>query len=120
LADSGWIGVMGVAVGRWPRCQERTTSTYVQRRSDTANRKRQEVTERHAEFKQIYTRYQLAADRLENAIRELSEARRLAISEHSISAQGTQNQKKRLSPRSGSTMKPVKFLSSWRRSRPGR
>ena len=47
---------------------------------------RQEVTERHAELKQIYTRYKLAVDRLESAIREFSEARRLAISEHGISA----------------------------------
>jgi hypothetical protein len=35
-----------------------------------------EMTKRREELVQIYTRYQLAADRLENAIRELAEARR--------------------------------------------
>jgi hypothetical protein len=55
--------------------------TYVQRRSDAANRKGQEAAARHIELKQIYTRYQLAIDRLENEIRELSKACQLAISE---------------------------------------
>lgn len=84
MADSGWIAVVGVAVGGGLAAGSALLQTYLQRRSDTANRKRQEVTERRAELKQIYTRYQLAIDGLENAIRELSKARHLAISEHGI------------------------------------
>jgi hypothetical protein len=57
---------------------------FVQRRSDAANRERQEVTDRRTELKAIYTRYQLAADRLEEAIRVLSEARQLELAERDI------------------------------------
>jgi hypothetical protein len=88
LASSGWIAVAGVALGGVLAAGSALLQTFVQGRSERANRKRQQVAERHAELKQIYVRYQLAVDRLENAIREMSETRRSVISPPGGSAAG--------------------------------
>jgi hypothetical protein len=91
LADSGWIAVAGAAVGGSLTGAIALFQTRSQRRFDTlkiredrkwseqVTAKEQdhvEMTRRRDELVQIYTRYQLAADRLENAVRELAEARR--------------------------------------------
>jgi len=91
LADSGWVAVAGVLVGGsltgtialyQARSQQRfdTLKIHEDRRwSEQVTAKEREhieITKRREELVQIYTRYQLAADRLENAIRELAEARR--------------------------------------------
>jgi hypothetical protein len=90
LADSGWIVVAGAVVGgsltgtvaflqaRWQhkfdaaKSQEdrRWTEQVTARERDHA-----EMTRRRDELLEIYTRYQLAADRLENAVRELADVR---------------------------------------------
>jgi len=54
-------------------------------KSAKEDREYKEITERRADLLRIYTRYQLAADRLENAIRDLAEVRH-AISEGDIKA----------------------------------
>ena len=91
LADSGWIAVAGVVVGGsltgaiallQARSQHRfdTVKSQEDRKwaehVDTKERDHVEMTRRRDELVQTYTRYQLAADRLENAVRELAEARR--------------------------------------------
>jgi hypothetical protein len=91
LADSGWIAVAGAAVGgtltgalalfqaRSQRRFDRSKAAEDRRWNEhvaATERDHAEMTRRRDELVQIYTRYQLAADRLENAIRELAEARR--------------------------------------------
>jgi hypothetical protein len=91
LADSGWIAVAGVVVGGsltgaialfQARSQQRFDTFKIQQdrkwneQVTAKEREHIEMTKRREELVQIYTRYQLPADRLENAIRELAEARR--------------------------------------------
>lgn len=84
LPDSAWIAVVGVAVGGVLASGSALLQPYVQRRFDAANRERQEVTDRHADLRVIYTRYSLAVDGLEEAIRVFSKARQLELSERDI------------------------------------
>ena len=81
MVDSAWIAVVGVAVGGVLASGSALIQPFVQRRFDTANRERQEVKDRHADLRVIYTRYQLAIDALEEAIRVFSIARQLELSE---------------------------------------
>jgi hypothetical protein len=86
LADSGWITVVGVAAGGGPAGAVALFQTGLQRRSASEDREHRQITERRAALLEVYTRYQLAADRLENAIRDLAGARRLAKSERGMGA----------------------------------
>jgi hypothetical protein len=95
LADSGWIVVVAAAVGgsltgaialiQAQRQQKRDAEKadrdhkWAEEQSDKEH-ERQDLAERRASVLQVYTRYQLAADRLENAIRELANSRRAAAS----------------------------------------
>ena len=89
MADSGLIAIAGAVVGGGltgviallqARGQHRfdTFKTQEERkwneRVTAKERENIELTKRRDELVQIYTRYQLAADRLENAVRELAEA----------------------------------------------
>jgi len=91
VADSGWLVVAGAVVGGaltgtialfQARSQHRLDVFKLQEerkwneRVVAKERDHAEMTKRSEKLLQIYTRYQLAADRLENAIRELAEARR--------------------------------------------
>ncbi len=94
MADSGWIAVAGVLIGGGltgtiallqARSQHRFDTFKIQEdriwNEHVAAKERDhlEMTKRHDELVQIYTRYQLAADRLENAVRALAEARGAGI-----------------------------------------
>lgn len=96
LADSGWIAVAGAVVGgslagiiallqvRWQHKFDTTKSREERQwteRATTKERDHVEMVRRRDELLEIYTRYQLAADRVENAVRELTDARRAAHSD---------------------------------------
>jgi hypothetical protein len=85
LVDSGWIAVVGVAVGGSLTAAVTLLQARYNAKSAKEDREYKEITERRADLLKIYTRYQLAADRLENAIRDLAEVRH-AISEGDIKA----------------------------------
>ncbi len=85
LVDSGWIAVVGVAVGGSLTAAVTLLQARYNVKSAKEDREYKEITERRADLLKIYTRYQLAADRLENAIRDLAEVRH-AISEGDIKA----------------------------------
>ncbi len=85
MVDSGWIAVVGVAVGGSLTAAVTLLQARYNAKSAKEDREYKEITERRADLLKIYTRYQLAADRLENAIRDLAEVRH-AISEGDIKA----------------------------------
>jgi hypothetical protein len=104
LADSGWIVVVGTVVGGGltgaiallqARSQQRFETKKVKEDRGWAEhvsgeeRQHKETAERHAALMQIYTRYQLAVDRLENAIRELAKSRHPEISDDRVSAKNS-------------------------------
>ena len=84
LADSGWIAVAGVVVGGGLAGTIGLLQARAQNRFDIVkareDRDYKEVTDQRAALMQVYIRYQLAADRLENAIRELAPTRLPATS----------------------------------------
>jgi hypothetical protein len=90
LADSGWIAVVGVVVGGSLAGTIGLLQARSQNQFETVKEKKdreyKEITEQRAALMQIYTRYQLAADRLENAIRELAPTRLPATPERGMSA----------------------------------
>lgn len=78
MADSGWIAVVGVVVGGSLAGTIGLLQTRFQNRFDALkakeDREHKEISDQRAALMQIYIRYQLAADRLENAIRDLAPA----------------------------------------------
>ncbi|HEX9356278.1 MAG TPA: hypothetical protein VF933_20975 [Streptosporangiaceae bacterium] len=90
MADSGWIAVVGVIVGGSLAGTIGLLQARSQNRFDTMKAKEdrgyKEITEQRAALMQVFTRYQLAADRLENAIRELAPTRLPATPERGMGA----------------------------------
>ena len=90
MADSGWIAVVGVLVGGGLAGTVGLLQARLQYRFDTVkakeDREYKETTEQRAALMQVYTWYQLAADRLENAIRELTPTRLAATPERGMGA----------------------------------
>ena len=71
MVDNGWLVVAGAAVGAISTGAVTLVQASWQDRGNSEQRQREDARRRRAELTQIYTRYQLAADRLENRIREL-------------------------------------------------
>lgn len=90
LADSGWIAVVGVVVGGSLAGTIGLLQTRFQNRFDALkakeDREHKEISDQRAALMQIYIRYQLAADRLENAIRDLAPALAPATAEDGVGA----------------------------------
>jgi hypothetical protein len=96
LVDSGWIAVAGAVVGgsltgviallqvRWQHkfdTARRREDRQWSESSATAERQHAEMVLRRTELLELYTRYQLTVDRVENAVRELSDVRRAVQSD---------------------------------------
>jgi hypothetical protein len=71
MVDNGWFAVAGAAVGAISTGAVTLTQARWQGRETSEQRRRDDALRRRRELTQLYTRYQLAADRLENTIREL-------------------------------------------------
>jgi len=71
MVDSGWLVVAGAAVGAVSTGAVALVQARWQERGTSEQRRREDAVRRRGELTQLYTRYQLAADCLENTIREL-------------------------------------------------
>src|SRR6266550_2922780 len=71
MVDNGWLVVAGAAVGAISTGAVTLVQASWQDRGNSEQQQREDARRRRAELTQIFTRYQLAADRLENRIREL-------------------------------------------------
>jgi hypothetical protein len=71
MVDSGWFAVLGAVVGAGTTGGVTLLQARWQRHDTVEQLRRDDAQRRRAELTQLFTRYQLAADRLENSIREL-------------------------------------------------
>jgi hypothetical protein len=71
VVDSGWFAVLGAVVGAGTTGTVTLLQARWQRRDTAEQVHRDDVQRRRGELTQLFTRYQLAADRVENAIRAL-------------------------------------------------